>query len=303
MSTLTSLIRRTVWSKRHFEFWQRLGINVTRKHFSSPIPDTNELSRRNDLWTEESSLVGLDMNPKGQLKFLEEIFQKYKNELNFPADKADNPDGYYINNAGYGFEDAAVLHCMIRYFKPKLMIEIGAGYSTFVSAGASLLNQKDGYPIRHTAIEPYPRDALKNGFPGLDELIIEKAESMEFGFFDQLDENDILFIDTSHVVCIGNDVNFLFLEVLSRLNKGVVVHIHDIFLPYHYPRTQIIDNQAFWAEQYLLQGFLCLNSAYEILFGNYYMLSKYPEKMKAVFSPPQGTRPRCCNSFWIRRKN
>jgi len=285
-----------------FEFWQRLGVNVTRKHFSSPIPDTRELAKRQNLWSEESTLPGLDMDVEGQLRLLEKIFPKYKDELDFPVDKADNPHGYYMNNAGYGFEDAAVLHCMIRHFKPKTIIEVGAGYSTFASARASVMNQQEGHATRLIAVEPYPREALRKGFPGLDRLIIRKAEQMDVSFFDQLGENDILFIDTSHVMRIGNDVNFLYLEVLPRLQKGVVVHIHDIFFPHHYSREQIIDNRAFWSEQYLLQGFLCFNSAYEVLFGNHYMLSKYPERIRAVFTRPQGCRPHNPNSFWIRKK-
>ena len=195
MSTFTSLIRRAVWSKMLFEFWQRLGVNVTRKHFSSPIPDNRELNRRKNFWTEESSLVGLNMNLEGQLRLLEKNFAKFRDELNFAVNRADNPDDYYVNNAGFGFEDAAVLHCMIRHFKPRTMIEIGAGYSTFVSARASLMNREEAHPVKLIAVEPYPREALRKGFPGLDSLIARKAEQLELVFFDQLGENDILFID------------------------------------------------------------------------------------------------------------
>lgn len=301
MSALTTLIRRAVWSKTLFEFWQKLGVNVTRKHFSSPIPDTRELAERQSLWTEELPLAGVDMNPAGQLRLLEKVFPKYRDELDFAVNKADNPNGYYVNNAGFGFQDAAVLHCMIRHFRPKTVIEVGAGFSTFISARAALMNEKEGHPTRLVAVEPYPIPLLKKGFPGLDNLLVRKAEEMEVSFFEQLGENDILFIDTSHVVRIGNDVNFLYLDVLPTLKKGVVVHTHDIFFPHHHSREQVLDNLAFWTEQYLLQAFLCLNSAYEVLFGNHYMLYKYPDRTRAVFAAPPGCRPRNANSFWIRR--
>ena len=160
---------------------------------------------------------------------------------------------------------------------------------------------KEGHPGRVIAVEPYPIADLRKGFPGPGSLLIQKAEEIDVSFFEQLGENDILFIYTSHVMRVGNDVNFLYLDVLPALKKGVVVHAHGVFFAHHHSKKQIIDNHAFWTEQYLLQGFLCLNSAYEVLFGNDYMTSKYPEKMKAVLAPPQGHRPMISNSFWIRR--
>jgi hypothetical protein len=297
------MIRKVIWSRELFEFFQRLGVNFTRKHFYSPIPDTDELKQREELWAQESALAGIGMNLEGQLNFVEKIFPKYKNELNFKVNKSDTktPYEFYLNNAGFGLGDAGVLHCIIRHFKPRVIIEVGSGNSTLVSASAVLKNQEDGFPCRLTAIEPYPRDYLKVGFPGLDGLKIEKAENVEVDFFGQLGEDDILFIDSSHVMRIGNDVNFLYLEVLPRLKKGVIVHIHDIFLPYHYPKEGVIQNRAFWTEQYLLQAFLCFNRAYEVLFANYYMFKKYPDRMNTIFESPQGYSKHLFNSFWIRK--
>lgn len=301
MSTLTSIIRRAVWSRTHFDFWQKLGINVTRKHFYSPIPDTQELGETVELWAKESELPGINMNLEAQLQMLETVFTNYKKELNFAVDKTDNPCEFYLNNAGFGLEDAGTLHCMIRHFKPGTIIEVGSGNSTLVAARASLMNNAEEKPLKLIAIEPYPREYLEEGIPGLNQLIIKKVEQMEVNFFDQLHENDILFIDSSHVVRTGNDVNFLYLKVLPRLKKGVVVHIHDIFLPYNYPADGILNEQVFWSEQYLLQAFLCFNSSYEVLFGNYCMISKYPKKMRAVFTPPPGYHHRGSASFWIRK--
>jgi hypothetical protein len=303
MSVVTKMIRKVIWSRSIFEFFQRMGVNFTKKHFYSPIPDTMELNQREELWTRESTLAGIDMNIGGQLHFVERIFPEYKDELKFKVNKADTkaPYEFYLNNSGFGLGDAGVLHLMIRHFKPRAIIEVGSGNSTLVSAAAVLKNQEDGFPCRLTAIEPYPREYLKEGFPGLDGLKVEKAENVEIDFFMQLGEDDILFIDSSHVMRIGNDVNFLYLEVLPRLKKGVIVHIHDIFLPYHYPKEGVIQNRTFWTEQYLLQAFLCLNNVYEVLFANYYMFKEYPDKMNAIFKSPQGYSKHVFNSFWIRR--
>ena len=274
---------------------------MTRKHFYSPIPDTNELAKTVEFWTKESKLPGINMNHRVQLQMLKTVFTQNKDELNFVADKTDNPSQFYLNNAGFGLEDAGTLHCIIRHFKPKTIIEIGSGNSTLVAARASLINNSEGNPVKLIAIEPYPRQYLKNGFEGLSQLVIQKAELTEPNFFDQLEENDILFIDSSHVIRTGNDVTFLYLEILSRLKKGVLVHVHDIFLPYNYPTDGILNKQVFWSEQYLLQAFLSLNDSYEILFANYYMRSKHPQKMRTVFKPPPGYHRRGTTSFWIRK--
>ncbi|MFC1780902.1 class I SAM-dependent methyltransferase [Planctomycetota bacterium] len=301
MSQLTSLIRKVIWSELHFSFWQRLGVNFTKKHYSSPIPDLREIRKRQEIWN-KSSLAGIDFNTTSQLYLLENIFPNFKSELNFTSGKTKNPHEFYLNNTGFGLPDAGVLHCMIRHFKPKKIIEIGAGNSTLVSARASLLNKEDGIETQLISIEPYPKQYLLDSFDGLEKLIVEKVENMGVDFFDQLEDGDILFIDTSHVLRIGNDVNFLFLEVLPRLKKGVIVHIHDIFLPYNYPKYWILNNMAFLSEQYILQAFLSCNKAFEILFANYFMSKEFTQKMNSIFiKPDRDTQEIHGGSFWIRR--
>jgi len=302
MSTIGRAIRRVIWSRTLFEFWQKLGFHVTRNHFYSPIPDTRELAHRGEFWSRPSELPGVDMNVATQLRFLEEVFPDYKAELDFPVDRTEVPHEFFLNNPAYGIIDASVLHLMIRHFKPTRLIEVGSGYSTFVAARASLMNRDDGHPCTLTSIEPYPREVLRKGFPGLDGQIPSKVEDVAWSFFAQLGENDILFIDSTHVVRTGNDVLYLYLEVLPRLSKGVVVHIHDIFFPFQYPRQWVIENRVFWTEQYLLQAFLCGNTSFEVQFGNHFMKTRYPEKMEAFFAAPEGYRPRHRNSsFWIRK--
>ncbi len=101
------------------------------------------------------------------------------------------------------------------------------------------------------------------------------------------------------MVRIGGDVNYLFLEVLPRLQPGVIVHVHDIFLPLEYPREWVIERRRFWTEQYLLQAFLTYNSEFEVLISSGYLKAHFPEELKSVFptaAPWQG------GSFWMRRK-
>jgi len=126
-----------------------------------------------------------------------------------------------------------VLHCMMRHYKPRRIIEAGSGASSLVIAAAARLN---GNTPDYTIIDPYPGEVVGRGLPGVTTLLRERVERVDRQLFSTLRDGDLLFIDTSHVVKTGGDVNYLFLHVLPLLNPGVVVHVHDIFLSYEYPR-------------------------------------------------------------------
>jgi hypothetical protein len=134
----------------------------------------------------------------------------------------------------------------------------------------------------------------------LNSLIEKKVEDLDLDFFSQLGPGDILFIDSSHTVKIGGDVNYLFLEKLPRLKPGVIVHVHDIFIPFDYRRDWVMDEFRFWTEQYLLQAFLTFNSEFEVLIANSYLSHYHKEDLKTTFpnSPWWGG-----GSFWMRRRH
>jgi len=266
---------------RVFDVWEKHGFHVTSNHFHMPIPDTRLLGDK--LWKSKSELVGIKMNVTKQLELLTQVFPVYQKEYEFPRTETDTPNEYYVENGAFGSFDAEVLHCMIRHYQPKKIVEVGSGFSTLVSANASKLNKEDGVKTELFAVEPYPNVTLKKGFPGLTELIQKPVEQVDLDYFSQLGENDILFIDSSHVVKIGSDVNYLYLEVLPRLKKGVIVHVHDIFFPSEYPKGWVLSNHVFWSEQYLLQAFLTFNYAFEVLWASYYMHQKYPNELKSAF--------------------
>ena len=179
MSSIKSALGGMLFSQRVFEFFQKMGIHILRKHFYSPIPDTQLLATRGELWEKDMELVGVDLNIAQELDFLENIFTKYLSECDFPLTRTSVPYEYYINNGGFGFASAVVLHCMIRNFAPKTIIEVGAGNSTFVSARACRMNAEHGQETRLISIEPYPSQILNGGFPGLSELIIKKVEDVD----------------------------------------------------------------------------------------------------------------------------
>jgi hypothetical protein len=287
-----------------FPVWERQGFHVTPVHFYQPIPDTQSLSET--LWDRPSKLVGIEMNSSVQLDLLRNYFPKFRNEYEqFPTTPTQKPGHFYLNNHLFDGTDALVAYCMVRHFQPQLIIEIGSGFSSLLLGQAAAKNDSSTL----ICIEPFPQEFLKQGFPGLDRLIQKKVEDIDLEFFSELHCGDVLFIDSSHTVKIGGDVNYLFLEVLPRLEPGVIVHIHDIFLPFEYRRDWVLDEFRFWTEQYLLQAFLTFNSEFEVLMASSYMAHGYLDDLKAAFPSLEKLKATVPNSvrfgggsFWMRRK-
>jgi len=281
---------------------EKFGYHITPVHYYSPIPDTRAL--REFDFEKKSSLLGIDMNLEEQINLIDNIFPKFRHEyITFPVKKNQKKEGeFYLDNNTFDFADAYVLYCMIRYFHPSQIIEIGSGNSTLISAKACLKNEQDGNPTKLIAIEPYPNETVSRGFSGLTTLIQERVENIGFSMFEKLGENDILFIDSSHVIRLGGDVIYEYLEILPRLRKGVIVHFHDICLPLHYPEEWVIKNHFFWNEQYLLQAFLMYNYAWDVLWSGNFMHLMYPEKLEQAF-PHYDRQTHWSGSFWIRNKS
>jgi hypothetical protein len=160
-------------------------------------------------------------------------------------------------------------------------------------------NRNEGVAAKHSCIEPYENPWLEE--LGIDEVIRERVEDVNLEIFDELKQNDILFIDSSHVLRTGGDVFTEYLHIIPKLNPGVLVHIHDIFLPYEYPRKWIVNKRQFWTEQYLLQAFLAFNSEFEVLLSINYLAKQYPNELSSA-CPFFGRLKGGHGSFWIRRK-
>jgi len=294
LASLISAFLEEPLAGKYFRFWEEQGFHLTPVHFYQPIPDTRTLT--DDLWEKEPEMIGMEMNEAVQSELLRSIFPRFQTEYNqFPLVATDVPYEFYLHNGSFEGTDALVLYCLVRHFQPKLILEVGSGFSSRISAQAALRN---GH-TKLTCIEPYPDAILAAGFPGLTSLIPKLVQEVGLDVFQTLGAGDILFIDSSHVVKCGGDVNYLLLEVLPRLSPGVLVHFHDIFLPWEFPKAWILEKRLFWTEQYLLQAFLTYNSEFKVLFANNYMGIKYQQEMQAAFpqSPWWGG-----GSFWVRRK-
>jgi hypothetical protein len=163
---------------------------------------------------------------------------------------------------------------------------------------AIISNQEEdpGYQCKHVCIEPYE-------MPWLEETGVsvhrKKIEDIDPAFFSELEENDILFIDSSHIIRPQGDVLYEYLELLPTLNAGVTVHIHDIFSPRNYLRHWLEDEVRFWNEQYLLEAFLSNNRDWKITGALNYLHHNYYDKLKSV--APFLTPAREPGSFYIQK--
>ena len=274
-------------------------------NFYSPIPDLIDLEKRG-VWETRSKMEGIDFREEQQLTLLSLLGREYSSECAWPLLPTEDPFEFYIQNPSFSFGCAASTHCIIRHFRPERVIEIGSGMSSLVIAKAIGLNRaRDGRPGRHIIVDPYPGETIRTLEPTKEELVQERVEVLPIQWFDQLQPNDVLFIDSGHCVRIGGDVNFLFLDVLPRLQQGVIVHVHDIGLPYEYPKAYATNEvfRQFWTEQYLLQAFLCFNPQFEVLLAMNYLMTDHLEIFRQSF-PHYDPHIHRFNSgsLWMRRK-
>lgn len=203
-------------------------------------------------------------------------------------------------NGSFGHGDADVLYGLIRSQKPKRIVELGSGHTSVIIRQALQRNAEEGTSTLYSVFDPYPTDHLA-GTPMAFKAKPLAAERLPDDVFEQLEAGDILFVDTTHTVKIGGDVVRIVLESLPLLAPGVLVHFHDVFLPYSYPRAFFEEHEYYWAEQYLVQAFLAYNSDFEVMAG----LQALARERSAEFAAlvPSMTLPGANpGSFWIRRR-
>lgn len=237
----------------------RIGIHPIRHHYESPLVYASDLRAA---LSEVRDIRGLNMNESGQLALLSRL--TYQDELVAIPRKKASLKTFGYDNAYFGAGDAEYFYSMIRHFKPHRILEIGSGESTLLAQLAVTANKHvdERYSCEQICVEPFAH-------PWLDDigvtLLRQKIEHADPSIVDVLDHGDILFIDSSHVIRPQGDVLYEYLHLLGRLRSGVLVHVHDIFTPRDYPEQWIIHQRRLYAEQYLLEAFLCFNSAFQII--------------------------------------
>lgn len=240
-------------------------------HFYSPIVDPKDeqaqraMAREADPGVTPESM-GLDSN------LMREWFRRiasYYPTHSFPETQnvAVGTGRYFYQNPNFPLADALALLAIMVSCKPRRLIEIGSGYSS-----CAAIDINAGYlegQVEMTFIEPHPELALEmlGGTPQFREgLLRQKLQDVPTETFLALERGDILFIDSSHVVKTGSDVVDYMFRILPRLRPGVVVHIHDIFYPFEYPRAWIADENRSWNEAYLLRAFLEGNRGFRVFY-------------------------------------
>ncbi len=282
------------------------GFHLLRKHYYLPIPDEADLS--GGFQERLSAMPGVDMNDRAALDLLETAFPPYLDEFRAAVPLSRPPGGgaapFHLINGTFMAVDAHVYYALVRHIKPRRIVEIGGGNSSVLAGMACERNRAEGGPApRLTVVEPYPGEALRNGFPGLSELVAAKVQDVPISLFTSLGDGDILFIDSSHVLRAGGDVQHEYLEILPRLAAGVLVHVHDVSLPKPYPGVYF-EQGFYWNEQYLLQAFLVFNSRFEVVWPGNYMILNYPDKVCSAFPEYHAMRREYPqsepSSFWMR---
>ena len=241
----------------------------------------------------------IDANRETYIKLLKKALADKKNIWAIRDSKVETDKDKPAWNNGYlpGL-DIIGIYTMLARFKPKRYIEIGSGNSTRVAHKAFI--EKD-LSTEFISIDPKPRaevDQLPN------RMIRQPFENVNLNIVAELNANDILFLDNSHRILPNSDSMVFFLEILPRLKRGVIVHIHDIYLPYDYP--QFMCNR-FYSEQYGLAMYLLANpEKYETILPNYFISED--KELSELISPiwdHENLRnvERHGGSFWIRIKH
>ena len=200
-----------------------------------------------------------------------------------------------MQNGLFNGADAWFLQAILRWLEPKRVIEVGCGLSSLLTARVN--REYLGGRAEVTCIEPYPPAFLDGGVDGITRLIPKRVELVPRELFAALEAGDVLFIDTSHTVKTGNDVVWLMHEVVPRLAPGVVIHIHDIFMPFDYPRDWVLGGRG-WNEQYLVQAFLAFNDSFEVLIAAGWLRHHH---LDAVASAAPELAESGGGSLWLRR--
>jgi hypothetical protein len=278
-------------------------------HFYSPIPSAEEIARLSERLFEPKrrEFPGIDLAEPSQLDLLSKLTPFYAEQ---PFQEVPSPGlRYYFGNDYFSYGDALLLYSVMRFARPRRIIEVGSGFSSFV-----MLDTNERFfdrRIQLTFIEPNPERLQSRLLPAdaaSAEVVTQPVQQFPVARFRQLEAGDILFIDSSHVSKLGSDLNQLLFEVVPQLASGVFVHFHDIFYPFEYPAEWFTDHR-FWNEAYLLRAFLANNSQFEICAWLDFLGTFHPQALAAAFPLANTTVARACpahlapsGSFWIRRR-
>ena len=212
---------------------QERGVNIIPSNFYSNIPSLSEIESSFEYRSDADIYNAGIFDPQKIRQFVIGTLSRYLHEFCPPLEgDEENPSGYFWKASAFSYADAMAYYCVLRHFKPMNVLEVGSGFSTLVADAALKRNGRG----KLTLVEPYPKRFLKE----LDsvECIIESfAQDIPVPEFVRLVEgSDIWFIDSTHTVKIGSDCLYLYLKIMPEIATDVVVHTHDVFLPFGMPK-------------------------------------------------------------------
>ena len=261
------MLRRLNKTRQYFRNGAQFAEDMPRGHYYSPLPAVGPAAEFADfqsgLGAANTELLGIDLRRTAQQSLVTAMLPLLRD---FPWLDRETPDHrFHLAQANFCWSDAIFLQAMLRHHRPRQVIEVGSGFSS-----ALMLDTNDLFldrQTRFTFIEPYPvllQQRLRDSDRASVTVHALPVQEVPLAVFESLAAGDFLFIDSSHISKTGSDVNFLFFEVLPRLQPGVIIHVHDIFWPFDYPADWLKLGRSF-NEAYALRAFLQFNPAFEIL--------------------------------------
>jgi predicted O-methyltransferase YrrM len=250
------------------------GIFPLRNHYYEPLFNFKQLKKK---LYKDRNLPGINFNLNRQLNNLSSLV--YANELiDLNLKKNSTNFNFNIKNGFFEHGDAEIYYQLIRHIKPKNILEIGSGQSTLIALEAIKKNKNiDKINTKINCVEPYENTWLDNFNI---KIIRKKIEDLNTNYYLSLKSGDILFIDSSHMIRPQGDVLKIFFEIIPKLKKGVIIHIHDIFTPKDYPEKWLINEHRFWNEQYLVEALMMNKNRYEIYLMLNYLKNNAYKKLK-----------------------
>lgn len=276
------LLYRTLGSARFpltTQLLKRIGVFPVRNHYFEPLFDDRILKAPLNT---RRLLPGVDLNESGQVDFLGKLCHSQELiDLNLSKESDDLPETFFINNGSFEAGDADFLFQFIRHIKPNKLVEIGSGHSTKLARIAMQRNfDETDRAYEHICIEPYEQDWLEE-LSGV-RVLRSRVEDCNLNWADYLQAGDLLFVDSSHIIRPQGDVLTEYLEIFPSLRPGVLVHVHDIFTPYDYPKSWVVDDVRFWNEQYLLEALLTHSTRYEVVAALNFLKNSHYDALKRV---------------------
>lgn len=275
--------------QRSARLWRRL-LRVPPGHYYSPVSGLRDADRAREqrAWMEQDN--SYDLRADQQIAFAHQIGPTWQ-------EFSKSWHRYGPNNQWFCHSDGAVYYSMLTTFKPKRIIEVGSGFSSAIA-----LDTRDQklHDAELTFIEPYPErllTLLQDSDHARTTLHRKALQDVPLETFDALEEDDILFVDSTHVSKAGSDVNWLFFQVFPRLKPGVIIHIHDIHFPFEYIDSWLNEGRS-WNELYMLRSFLSYNDSFKIAFFNSWVWQKHSEIVEQYLPATNGEMP---GSIWLRR--